>query len=314
MPKRVYFAVLSVLASSLLAIPVLSQHFPPSEDTFVSSNRPNANFGSSGILVVSSSTTTYMKFSLSGVPAGANVTKATLRLYVDGVVTGGRFDVYNLPATPDWSENSLKYSTPPPARSVSATRGNPITVSASSLNKFLSIDMTAAVQGWLRNPSSNHGVALALTGNTGLFSFDSKESLLPSHAPDLEIVLEGSVDAGDEPLMIHIKPHCTNGLACASGACPTTHSDGVGQDYYNCLPVDTYTQTTAMEAGTAYEISIGGSSANVSTGWSCPNNSLVFVCATNSAGDALLCWGYEGSETGQFSGPNCPWVESGTWN
>src|SRR5208282_3367610 len=161
--------------------------------------------------------------------AGSSVAKATLRLYVDGVVTGGGFDVYNLPATPGWSENTLKYSTPPPARSVSATGGHPIVVSVSSLNKFLSIDMTAAVQGWLRNPSSNNGVALAVTGNTGLFSFDSKESLLPSHVPELEIVLEDPVDAGDEPRMIHIKAHCTNGLACASGACPTTHSDGLGR-------------------------------------------------------------------------------------
>ena len=313
MSKPVCLAALCVLAISLLAVPGLAQHFPPSEDTFVSSGRPSTNFGSSGILVVSSSTTTYMKFQLSGVPAGASVTKATLRLYVDGVVTGGRFDVYNLPATPGWSENSLKYSTPPPARSVSAT-GNPITVSASSLNKFLSIDMTAAVQGWLREPSRNNGIALALIGDTGLFSFDSKESLVSSHAPELEIVLEGSVDEGEEPLMVHIKAHCPNGLACTSGACPTTHSDGLGQDYYNCSPLDTYTQGTAIEAGTAYEISIGGSSANVSTGWSCPNSSLVFVCATNSAGAALVCWGYEGSETGQFSGPNCPWVESGAWN
>jgi len=314
MSKAAYLAAICVLANSLLAVSGRAQHFPPSEDTFVSSGRPTANFGSGAILVVSLGTTTYMKFDLPGVPAGSSVAKATLRLYVDGVVTGGGFDVYNLPATPGWSENTLKYSTPPPARSVSATGGHPIVVSVSSLNKFLSIDMTAAVQGWLRNPSSNNGVALAVTGNTGLFSFDSKESLLPSHVPELEIVLEDPVDAGDEPRMIHIKAHCTNGLACASGACPTTHSDGLGQDYYNCLPLDTYTQTTAIEAGTAYEISIGGSSANVSGGWFCSNNSLVFVCATNPSGDPLSCWGYEGSETGQVSGPNCPWVESGTWN
>src|SRR5208282_5635146 len=108
---------------------------------------------------------------------------------------------------------------------------------------------------------------------------------------------------------------CSNGQpACPSGACQTTHSNGLGQNYYDCNPLGTYTSVTATEAGSAYELSIGGTAANVSGGWSCTGSSLVSVCATNTSGNPLFCWGYQGSETGQVAGGNCPWTSIGPWN
>jgi hypothetical protein len=108
---------------------------------------------------------------------------------------------------------------------------------------------------------------------------------------------------------------CSNGQpVCASGACKTTHSDGLGQDFYDCNPLDTYTSASAIEAGTAYEISIGGTGANVSDGWSCPGSALISVCATNTGGNPLYCWGHEGSEAGQVAPSQCPWDGIGTWN
>ncbi|MGB9235539.1 MAG: DNRLRE domain-containing protein [Terriglobales bacterium] len=315
MSRLLCVAVLSVFAIAPLCDYALAQHISPSDDTFVSRGRPAANFGSSGVLTVGADTISYMKFNLAGVPAGSTVSKATLRLFVDGVAAAGHFDVYNLPAGLAWSEDTLKYSTPPPALGTSATGGRPVAVSISDMSRFLRIDITATVQNWMTNPSGNNGVALAVTAARGLFSFDSKESPLASHEPELEIVLNDPSPSIDEPLMIHIKGHCTRGPSCASGACQTPHSDGLGQSYYNCSPLNTYTETTAFEAGTAYEVSIGGSADNVSTGWSCPNApSLLSVCATNSDGDPLFCWGYEGSQTGQVSNGTCPWTESATWN
>jgi hypothetical protein len=69
---------------------------PPSADTFVISSTPNANYGSSITLRVVSGATSYLQFNLSGVPAGATVSKAMVRLYVDGVGASGSFDVYQL--------------------------------------------------------------------------------------------------------------------------------------------------------------------------------------------------------------------------
>src|SRR5689334_17888696 len=85
-----------------IAIRVFPQA-PPSADTFVSSITPKANYGPAIILAVGPGTASYLQFNLSGIPANASVTKATLRLYVDAVTTKGSFDVYQLNST--WSEN-----------------------------------------------------------------------------------------------------------------------------------------------------------------------------------------------------------------
>src|SRR5450631_3229847 len=191
-PRLIVPALLAIFPFS---ISTLAQQAPPSADTFVSSSLPSTNYGSNIILVVASGNNTYMKFNLSGVPAGPSVSKATLRLFVDAVVSGGQFDVYNLPSTPSWSESTLKYNTAPSSLGASTTGGHPITVSTSSFNTFVLIDITSTVQGWLTNPSSNNGMALALVGSTGWFSFDSKESFLTAHQPELEIVLNGPAGA-----------------------------------------------------------------------------------------------------------------------
>lgn len=147
-------AVLAVLTAALSSIPTFAQQAPPSADTFVNSATPNVNCGSSVVLAVGSGTTSYMKFNLSAVPAGNAVSKATLRLYVDAVITGGQFDVYNLPKTPAWTERTLTFSSPAPPLGSSATGGHPINVTAASLNNFLLIDLTSTVQGWLADPTA----------------------------------------------------------------------------------------------------------------------------------------------------------------
>jgi hypothetical protein len=100
MPNSVRLAVVGVVFCLLLSVVTVGQQAPPSADTFVSSVTPNLNFGGNILLAVGGGTNTYLKFNLSTVPAGASVSKATLRLFVNGGVAGGQFDVYNLPSTP----------------------------------------------------------------------------------------------------------------------------------------------------------------------------------------------------------------------
>jgi hypothetical protein len=166
---------------------ILVAQAPPSQDTFVSSATPKINYGPSIALVVSPGSTSYIQFNLSGIPAGATVSKATLRLYVDAVATKGSFDVYRLNSA--WSENALTYNTPPPALGASATGGHPVSVTSASSNQFLLIDITTLAQGWVNGTTPNNGVALALTTASGAFSFDSKESLLTGNGPELELAL-----------------------------------------------------------------------------------------------------------------------------
>ncbi len=119
-------------------------------------------------------------------PSGASVSKATLRLYVNQVVTPGKFDVYQL--NNGWVESALTYSNAP-LRGASATGSHPVAFTASSLNQFVLIDITPLVNGWANGSIANHGLELALTSATGAVAFDSKEALNTSHQPELEIAL-----------------------------------------------------------------------------------------------------------------------------
>ena len=72
-----------LLYAAAIAVPVKAQQAPPSADTFALSASPKTNYGPSPLLAVTNGATAFMQFNLSGVPANATVSKATLRLYVD---------------------------------------------------------------------------------------------------------------------------------------------------------------------------------------------------------------------------------------
>jgi len=181
-------AVIVVMVVTMFTT-VAQTQAPPSADTYVSSSTPKTNYGASPILIVQPGTTAFLQFNLSALPPGASVDKATLRLYVDGVLTGGSFDVF--PVNGAWSESTLTYNTPPPMLGTSATANKPVAITAASSNKFFLIDITTLVQGWVNGTIANNGIALGLTTSNGIFSFDSKESLLTGNGPELEIVLNG---------------------------------------------------------------------------------------------------------------------------
>jgi hypothetical protein len=212
-----YLLLSAVIAQTLAA------QAPPSADTFVSSSTPKINYGPSIALIVGQGSTTYVQFNLAGIPTGASISKATLRLYVDAVAKSGNFDVYQL--NNGWSENTLTYNTPPPTLGVSATGGHPVSISSSSYNQFLLIDITLLVQGWVAGTIANHGIALALTsGSTGTFSFDSKESLLTGNGPELDIIL--SSGAGSQGPAGPIGPVGPQGAPGATGPAGAPGSQG----------------------------------------------------------------------------------------
>src|SRR4051812_22454707 len=107
---RHFVSLFTLVFIAALAVPLLAQA-PPSADTFVSSTYPTTNFGSVNSLAVSPGSTSYVQFNLASVPAGATVSKATLRLYVDFVVKAGKFDVYQV--NKSWSESTLTYNNQP---------------------------------------------------------------------------------------------------------------------------------------------------------------------------------------------------------
>lgn len=187
-PVRILAVVLLLLASALGR----AQSAPPAADTYSSSSSRNTstNYGTQTTLLVSTTNESYVQFDLATLPAGATVSKATLRLYVDSVTTAGSFDVYQVNSS--WAESTLTYKDLPSIGG-SATGGYPVSVTSSSLNQFLVIDITPLVQDWVSGSEANYGVALELTSSSGSFSFDSKENTNTSHHPELEIEVAGPV-------------------------------------------------------------------------------------------------------------------------
>ena len=80
------------------------------------------------------------------------------------------------------------------------------------------------------------------------------------------------------------------GTACCGAGCQTTHQNGEGQNYYDCSPVNTHSQTEAQAACEAYS---GGSCSNSST--CCGADIIVCLGTTATAycgGSTSLCWQY----------------------
>jgi hypothetical protein len=191
--KHKLLPVSAVLMASLgLAAVSLAQSAPPTGDTFSNLHAPTLNYGSWPSILVQSGDIGYVKFSLGTLPSGVSVSKATLRLFVDTVSANGQFDVYQL--NNSWSEGALTYNNAPPL-GTSATGGHPVAVTSSSLNQFVVIDITPLVQSWANGSVANNGVALALVGSGGSFAFDTKESFLTSHQPELEVAMAGPAGA-----------------------------------------------------------------------------------------------------------------------
>ncbi len=187
MRKFVQFAMLCSV-SLFAPVAVLAQA-PPTYDTFSYSAQPNKNFGAYPILLVEKGATSYLQFNLSAFPANASVSKAVLRLFVDSVGQTGTFDAYEIDSP--WTETQLTAGNAP-VIGPSATGGNPVSVTTASNGQFLLLDVTQLVQKWLADTIANDGIALAVAGNAGVFSFDSKESILTSHEPELLVELSGS--------------------------------------------------------------------------------------------------------------------------
>jgi len=199
----------STCALVVLFLSVLAAgQIPVTDDTFTSSCAPSTGFGSSIALIVQSPTApglmaspvepsgcraiSYVRFDVAGsLPSNlTSVDKATLRLYVNVVISSGTFDVYL--ANGPWSEGNLTMNSAPPMPtqlvkgSISVTKGQ----------KYVDIDVTSAALSWLPPGSTNYGLVIEPSSGSNIFAaFDSKENILTGHDPALYTVL---VSAGPQ--------------------------------------------------------------------------------------------------------------------
>jgi len=185
-------AVVPVLV--LFVVTLAHGQITPSDDAHINIAAPGTNYGGAITLsVVSPSQTTYITFDLSSIPSGytgANVSKASLKLFVNTVTTAGSFNVDYVNGT--WAEKTINANNaPPPGATIAAS----VPLSKSQALDYVVIDVTTAVVEWLNGSEPNYGIALVANSPLAA-TFDSKESKTQSHPPELDVVFASGGSGG----------------------------------------------------------------------------------------------------------------------
>ena len=167
----------------------------PAADSQVASGKPTTNSGSAtGMYVQSANGGTYgnerawMKFDLSGIPAGATISGATLNTYCFGVA-GASMPAALCGGTSDtWTETGITWNTQPAFDSALQTQ----TLSASSANNWLAWDVTDFTQTKFGGNKLVSLVIKPVTENSAdatspSYRFDAKEYSGGSNAPYLTV-------------------------------------------------------------------------------------------------------------------------------
>jgi hypothetical protein len=142
---------------------------------------------------------TFLKFSLATLPPGttaSDVAHARLRFWVNANSTAAGA-ITLTPVTAAWDEYTLKDNS-----TESLSFGSPVLsdLSITSINNFVSIDVTDWVKAWIAGTLVNEGIRIEPSAATTFLdvSFDSKESNETSHEPRLEVSLSRIGPAGPQ--------------------------------------------------------------------------------------------------------------------
>lgn len=192
--------VLHVRLAVLLFVALTSAfgQLTPSQDAYTDSSKPTTNFGAATTLGVANTSTviqtSYIQFDLSAIPAGfsgANVAKATLKLYVNTVTTAGSFNVDFVNGS--WTEKTLTHNNAP---ALGTTIASSVSLATANKNDYVLIDITSALEAWLNGTQTNDGIAVV--ANSPLASsLDSKENTAQSHPAELDVVFNGAITGVD---------------------------------------------------------------------------------------------------------------------
>ena len=182
----------SLLSLILLACTAAFGQLTPSGDSYTNTAAATTNYGAKTLLDVESTQTTFIQFDLSAIPSGytsTDITKASLKLYVNAVTTAGSFNVDYVNGT--WAESTIDASNAP---ALGTTIAASIPLTSKDKNQYILVDVTAAVQAWLSG-TANDGIALVANSPLNA-SFDSKESTSTSHSAELDIVFAAGSGGG----------------------------------------------------------------------------------------------------------------------
>lgn len=161
------------------------------DDTFSNSNQGNRVNGAQRTVFVRDTNGTrqgFAQFDLATLPLGitsADVDKATLRLFVDDVPSGGNMDIHLV--TSSWDEETLTSNNSP---TTDATPfANDVAFVTGTMEDFVTVDITTQLKDWIDNPATNFGIALLPDGVS--VRFNSKENTGTSQPMELQVALIG---------------------------------------------------------------------------------------------------------------------------
>ncbi|HEU5098365.1 MAG TPA: Ig-like domain-containing protein, partial [Roseiflexaceae bacterium] len=164
--------------------------FTPVADTYVSQASPGSNYaGSNQMQAVggSSAKQIFIRFDVSGLPAGASVSSAKLRLYVSNDSTSG--GIIQSVSRNDWPEAltwALKPELDGPVRA---------TLGSVALNATVEVDLSAAIAG---NGSYSFAITLP-NANTNTLAYATRENSTATSRPQLIVTTGGSAPADTTP-------------------------------------------------------------------------------------------------------------------
>jgi acid phosphatase type 7 len=133
------------------------------EDTFTAQNSPDATQGSSGSLIVNGpprERRAYIKFTVTGIPAGSTEVRAVLRLWAS---TSASATFTARAVASSWTESALTWNTQPPLGTALAS------VTGVTAGQYYEFDVSSHVNG-------DGTYALAITGSGAQAKFVSTES------------------------------------------------------------------------------------------------------------------------------------------
>jgi len=165
--------------STPTASPGGSYSFGAVADTYVSQASPTSAYGGATSFSIVGSTTgakqAFLRFTVSGLPAGAVVQSAKLRLYVTNDSTSG--GTFNRISNTTWAEG-ITWNTKP------AIDGAQLAVlGAAALNSTVEVDLTATITG-----NGTYSIAISLPSSNGnTLGYASREASSVTTQPQLII-------------------------------------------------------------------------------------------------------------------------------
>src|ERR1700721_2654986 len=125
-----------VLFLSLFAGTPAYAQITPLGDSYTDPADPTTNNGAKTLLDVDGATQIgYIQFNLSSIPAGASVSQATLKLYINAVTTAGSFNVDYVNGA--WSESTITSNLAP---ALGATIVSSVPITTADKNQYILIN------------------------------------------------------------------------------------------------------------------------------------------------------------------------------